>query len=77
MSYHECPRCDASIAPANVTTDADWGAFRLDSGAIERRREYLIECHVCDRAWLVTLARDDRDRERVIDFKDAEQGGVT
>lgn len=73
MSYHECPRCSAPIAPANVTADPDWEVCRLDSGAIERRREYLIECYLCARAYLVTLARDDRDRERVVLVEDAER----
>lgn len=73
MSYHECPRCRAPVAPANVTTDADWDAHTLGSGAVEMRREYLIECHVCDCTYLVTLARDDRERERVLKVEDAER----
>ena len=77
MSYHECPRCLALVAPANVTTDADWDVHRLNSGAVEMRREYLIECPVCDRAYLVTLARDERDRERVLKVEDAEQEEMT
>ena len=76
MTYYDCPRCGASIAPANVTTDSDWDAVRLGSGAIEMRREYMIECHVCDRTWLVTLARDEGDRERVLKVEDAESGSV-